>query len=274
MARTCPQCGAKAIDEESQFCNQCGTPFAEDRPKKVIVRTVPRLADVSPPPEQPRPSPQTVVEPPVAEIRVPAVPPARSLADPPRVRPPAQQPARQPRRPAPVPPFKKLLLKEYFKPVYWIGVIAILLIVISGISTGTSKPATTPDTTTNTTAGGSSGDLLASIPLFWIGILVFGNLLWRGVCEMGAVQFALYNSHISTCNDRNTGHDFSADDQIPEYHEGESGDFVNCPRCGKVVAASELRACEHCGVQGCSSCIRMMGLIKKTLTCKDCYDRK
>jgi hypothetical protein len=170
-------------------------------------------------------------------------------------------------------PFRKFITRDFIRPVYWLGVIAILLIVFSGISTGTAKSAATPDTTTDTAAKASE-DILAGIPLFWIGILVFSNLLWRTVCEMGAFQSALYDSYTASQNTQNADHDSLFEDGMPD--SGDAGDegFTNCPHCGKVVPTGELRTCTHCGMEGCSSCIRMMGLVRKTLTCRDCYQKK
>src|SRR5512145_1764034 len=114
MARTCPNCGRQAIDDQSQFCNKCGTPFPADQPKKVLVRTTPRLADTQPAP------PATPVQPyqeefPAPERYAPPAPPARSLADPPRVRAPAQRPVqRQQIRSTPL-PFGKLYAQRFIR---------------------------------------------------------------------------------------------------------------------------------------------------------------
>lgn len=61
---------------------------------------------------------------------------------------------------------------------------------------------------------------------------------------------------------------------MPAFGERGTGGMTVCPRCGKIVPADELQSCEHCGVQGCSSCIRLIGLLKKKWTCKDCFERK
>jgi hypothetical protein len=272
MARICPQCGARAIDEQSQFCNKCGYPFPDEPQKKtVVVRTMPRMADTPPPP------PQYPVSPPVPEPRAPAVPQARSYAQPPRVR----APARRPVQPAPVrsspSPFKRLIAQDYPKLVYWFGVIAIILVVFAGISTGTTKSATPAGSsagTTNDTATTPPGDVLAGIPLFWIGVFVFANLFWRTVCEMCAVQFALHGSLTSGTTVQSPAQGSLFEDGMPDLDDFEGGEPVTCPRCGKVVAVSELRTCGHCGVQGCSNCIRMSGLVKKIPTCKECFETK
>jgi hypothetical protein len=277
MARTCLNCGGKAIDDQSQFCNKCGTPFPKDEQRTVVVRTTPRLADTSPPLRQPLPPlPPPVAEPPAPQYRAPPVIPAVTPAAPPRVRVPARRPVQKQSSASMALPFRKLIAKDFIRPMYWIGVIAILLVVFSGMTTSTAKtPAalTSPDAGTDT-ATKASGDILAGIPLFWIGVMVFANLLWRTVCETSAVQFALYDATNAQQQTRNTDHDFLFENEVPEHGDTGTGDYVECPRCGKVVASDELRSCAHCGVEGCTSCIRMMGLVRKTLTCRDCYEKK
>lgn len=272
MVRTCPSCGRQAIDDQSQFCNKCGAPLPQDQPKKILVRTTPRLAETPPADLQP-PVRSPVAESPAPVSRAPAAPPSRIPADPLQVRAPVKRPVQKnlPRR-TPL-PFRKFIAKDYLRGIYWLGVIAILLIVFSGITTSPTTSATTSDSSTDT-ATKASDDLLAGIPLFWIGIFLFVNLLWRAVCEMAAVQFALYDSATSPLMVLNTAHDSLFEDEMAGSEGAGADEYVECPRCGKVVAASELRTCAHCGVQGCSSCIRMMGLVKKTLTCRDCYERK
>ena len=280
MTRTCPNCGSRAIDDQSQFCNKCGTPFpAEEQPKKVFVRTVPRLADTPPPPPPPAPPVQQPVAYAESEYyvppprQVPAAPPARSpAAGPSRVRVPARKhPARrQPVREKPQ-PFAKMITKDYAKIVYWLGVIAILLIVIAGLTSGQSKTTKSSDSSTDDasdSAAKSSGDLLATIPLYWIGVFLFANLAWRVLCETSV-------SVLARSDPAADSPDINADDAVPEYGGGGlMGDSVECPRCGKIVAHDELRTCETCGTEGCTSCIRLMGLIKKKWTCRDCFEKK
>jgi hypothetical protein len=70
--------------------------------------------------------------------------------------------------------------------------------------------------------------------------------------------------------------------ETPEYGEDvaagydaeEDGEYVECPHCAKVVPADQVRECEVCEVQGCSNCIRVMGLLKKKMTCRECFDSK
>jgi ribosomal protein L37E len=266
MARICPNCGRPAIDEQSQFCNKCGSPFPEDQPKKVVVRTTPRLADTPPPPP--------AMEPLVAEPRAPVAPPTRSYADPPRVRPPVKQPAQKtPARGSPL-PFKKLIGRDFIKPVYWLGVIAILLLVFAGITADLPKTDAATEPVTDTDTGSGFSDILSGIPLFWIGVFIIGNLLWRVLCEMSTVLFALRDSGISVDNSGAPGPEPLYEDEMPAYGEGGMGEMVACPRCGKIVPAEELETCDECGVQGCSSCVRKMGLLKSRWICRDCFKKK
>lgn len=273
MVRTCPSCGRQAIDDQSQFCNKCGAPFpAEEQPRKVLVRTTPRLAD-APPQYQQQPVP-----PPVPEPRAPPVPPARSLAETPaRPRPGARAPARKPARdtgarsPAPA---LTLVVAKKIRLAYWLGVIAIVLIVFAGISTPAAKTATAADAGADAAAdteAKASTDLLSGIPLFWIGVFLFAILLWRSVCEAVAIQVAIHDSAAPAGHAHDMGEDFLFEAGVTD--DSGEGEFTECPRCGKTVARDDLRICAHCGVQGCSSCIRLMGLVRKTLTCRDCYQK-
>ena len=258
MARTCPNCGRQAIDDQSQFCNKCGAPFPQDQPKKVIVRTEPRLVTTPPPPPLSPP-------PPVAE------PPAPRR---PGVRAPAKKPVPEQKTKGGFLRFETFITRDFIRFIYLAGVIAILLISLLGIMSGFSKPASSDaesGTAVNATASGQ--DSTTSL-IIWAGFLIFGNLFWRVLCEMLVVLFVVNDSLLAIKRSLAREHDSRLEDEMPDYDIRKDDEFVECAHCGKVVAHSELRTCSHCGVQGCSSCIRMMGLIKKTLTCRDCYQRK
>lgn len=264
MARICPQCGSQAIDDQSQFCNKCGTSFPEEKTMKIFVRTMPRTPGVSPAPVQ-QPPPQEAPEPRTTQA-IPARPPADSI----RIRVPAKPAPAQP-KPAMVLPFRKFIARDFIRLVYWIGVIAILLVVVSGILADTAKKSTAAGTSAEI-PGASSGDILAGLPLFWIGMLLISNFFWRVLCETSAIQFALYSSLVHAENPPGPVQDSLYEDGMPGDAGGD--EFIDCPRCGKVVHPRDIRACSHCGVQGCSSCIRMTGLVRKMLTCRDCYQGK
>lgn len=246
MVRICPSCGTRAVDDQSQFCNKCGYPFPREpqRAPAAAARTNPRMSDT-------------------VTMAAPA----------PRPRPPAPAPA-----PSPKPgrkaaggknplPFRSLLIEKRLKLIYWLGQVAIVLLALLGI--GTAFTAAGSDVTNqsfiNTAAFMSTP---GTSPIFWICVLIFGSLAWRIFCEMAAV--------VSRLNDALGGGDDGDGSGSDSGYEESWGDetMIACPRCGKVVPAAELRECEHCGVQGCSSCVRKMGLLKKTLTCKDCFENK
>lgn len=231
------------MDDQAQFCNKCGYPFPRVRPEHatIVQRKGTRL-----------------YEEPAHEHR--AAPPARSLSG----TPPLQKPAGSGR---PL-PFKRLLIGDRLRLIYIVGAVAIIAIALLGISTGFSRTGTDAvKTFTNTTA------LVAtptSSPLFWIAFLIFGSLAWRMFCEMAALVFRMHEA-------AGGGGEIAPEpDEVSAPGEDGAGpeEMYECPHCGKVVPASELRQCEHCGVQGCSHCIRKMGMIKKTLTCRDCFEKK
>lgn len=241
MPRICPSCGTTAVDDQAQFCNKCGYPFPKVRPDNatLVQRKGTRIYD-----EQ------------VHEHR-----PASPAHNPTPVRKPAGS-----SRPL---PFKKFLIGDRLRLIYIAGAVAIVVIALLGISTGFSKVGTdATKTLTNTTA------LVAtptSSPLFWIAFLIFGSLVWRMFCEMAALIFRMYGpAGNGECGEGGT---VSGGEVLAPAEAGPEERY-ECPQCGKVVPAGELRQCEHCGVQGCSHCIRKMGMIKKTLTCRDCFEKK
>ena len=244
MTRICPSCGTRAVDDQSQYCNKCGYPFPKDAP---------------------RPAP--VISPPGARTTVTRAPAAA---------PPAPAPAgvrHPPARPAGRPPagkgtggglpFRRLLGRK-IRGIYLVGAIAIILIAILGILPSFSPGASAVNSTfTNTTALVQEP---ATSPLFWILVLVFGSIVWRLFCELVGVVIWMY-----TAIREEEG---ESDEDEGESFGGGGAGKVRCPKCGKVVDQEDLRECEHCGVQGCSSCIRKMGLVRKTMTCRECFEGK
>lgn len=252
MTKICPACGSKAVDDQSQFCNKCGYPFPPPQAKKtVVVRTEPRLTESLPTPPRSPPGDETR-RPPRAPQNLPVRPKALPL------------------RPL---PFRKLLGRSFIRPVYWLGVIMIVLVVFTGITADLSKKGT--DTSQGTGTKSGSMDLLSGLPVFWIIVLVLGNLAWRLICELSAVQAALYDALSSAGLSRGSGGQdpHIAEDDMDEGAEA-GGETVECLRCGKIVPVGELRSCDRCGVQGCSNCIRVSGLVRKTMTCKECFEGK
>ena len=239
MAKTCPSCGFQTADDQSVYCNKCGYPFPKVQP----------------------------IKPPVTKIA--GAPSAHRAA--PR---PAPRSVRKKAGTGGFLSFGTLIGKKYGKQIYIFGAVVIVLAAVMGIAGLFAKPgaAAANVSFTNTTALAQDP---AGSPLFWICFLVFGSVLWRLFCELCVVVFRLEDG---------PGHGGQAvpDELEPEYAEEAAVGYddyhsmqnVQCPHCGKIVPASELRECEHCGVQGCSSCIRMMGLLKKTMTCRACFEEK
>jgi len=183
---------------------------------------------------------------------------------PPSRAPAAQQPERKKTGGGRSLPFKRFLIGDRLKIIYILGAIAIIVISLLGITAGFGASGTNAAKSfTNTTALVITP---TASPLFWIAFFIFGSLCWRIFCEIAAIVYRMYEPATS-------GGDAPSSDETPEDVAG-SEEMYECPHCGKEVPASQLRECEHCGVQGCSNCIRMMGLVKKTMTCKDCFEKK
>ena len=242
MVKTCPSCGTPAVDDKSLFCNKCGYPFPKTRPDSTtIVRR-----------------PDTRLNEPPSPVQREAPPP------PPRAAPVKRAGPGAGRKKA---PFRTFIAQKHLRLIYFLGVIGIVLVSLIGISAVFSRTGTDAANIsfTNTTA---LVETPSASPLFWIAFLIIGNLIWRVFCELVAAVFRIYDTL------SRGGSGTGPDDETLEYGGEIPGDYVECPHCGKVVPPEELRECEHCGVQGCSTCIRGMGLLKKTLTCRNCFERK
>jgi len=239
MAKTCPGCGFFETDDQSLFCNKCGYPFPRKQPRNQTVA----LTTGS------RQAPRTALQPVQKKAGV-----AGFFS------------------------FDTLITEDYLRLIYIFGAVVIILVSLMGIAGMFSKPAEEGDEKTNTSFVDlpSIAEYPAGSPLFWAWFLVFGSILWRMFCELFIVLSRIRSGH---------GHDEEAVEypgETREYGEeatagagwDEPGQMVECPKCHKIVPAGDLRVCEHCGIQGCSSCIRMMGLLKKTLTCRECFEAK
>lgn len=241
MAKTCPSCGFQTADDQAVYCNKCGYPFPKVQP----------------------------IKPPVTKIA--GAPPAHRAARRPAPRP-SSRPVRRGIAPGGFLSFDILYAGKYLKLIYILGVAGIILIAVTGITGGYVKKGLVPENQSYTNTTALTHDPAGS-PLFWILFLVIGNLLWRVFCELGVAIFRLDDA-VS----REGG--AVPDEEETEYAEEaavpredyRSMQNVQCPHCQHIVPASDLRECEHCGVQGCSNCIRLTGLLKKTMTCRACFE--
>jgi len=235
MAKTCPSCGYREPDNQSQYCNKCGYPFPRNQPGRAAVATPPAG----------RPAPRI-----------------------------AKRPVHRKAGGEGFLSFGTLITENHLRLIYILGAGMIVLVSLMGIAGMFAKKATS-GTNTSIINTAAIAEYPAGSPLFWIGFLIIGSVLWRMFCEL----FVLLSR----------GHDVPGHGDEPENEYetagyggeelampggGGSGQMVECPRCHKIVPVEDLRECEHCGVQGCSNCIRHMGLLKKTLTCRECFEAK
>ena len=240
MAKICPSCRYQGVEDNALFCNKCGYPFPQTQPRK-----------------------------PAMAAPVMAAAPARR---------PAQRAARQPERKKTgiggFFSFDTLVVKKYIRLIYIIGMVMIILFSILGITGGYATKGAVPANMsfTNTSAVVQNP---GSSPLFWILFLIVGSVLWRIICELCAV--------LSRLDDEGGGGgEPFPDEETEEYGEEvtsadgteEPIEYVECPSCRHIVPVDHLRECEHCGVQGCSNCIRLTGLLKKKMTCRQCFEGK
>jgi hypothetical protein len=236
MLQTCPNCGNKAIDDQSIFCNKCGDRFPENPPDKkiAVIQKVNRKSD--------SPTYSPVI---------------------------AQRPARNTGTKTKSKgiefgkfiSFDKFITKDVISIIYILGAIGITLISLGGIVSIFLTP-TSPTSSVNNTFFSPISPVDNSLfsPILWIGVLVFGNLFWRISCEIFVVVFKINDTLISI--------------KYPVISEDDSVDYTECPHCSNIVRKDQLRECEDCGVAGCEKCIKTMGLLKKTMTCKDCFENK
>jgi hypothetical protein len=235
MARKCPSCGYPEADNQALYCNKCGYPFPQTSPQKPAGAPAPGS----------RPAPAAV-----------------------------RQRRRQKPGLAGFLSFDTLITENSLKLIYILGAVGIVLVSLMGVAGMFAKPvkggANISITNTTALAENPTGS-----PLFWIGFLIVGSVLWRMFCELFVVLSRVHGA---------PGYGGGPEPEIEtmEYEETEgagygpkwSAQMVECPKCRKIVPVEELRECEHCGIQGCTSCIRMMGLLKKTMTCRECFEEK
>jgi Domain of unknown function (DUF4282) len=234
MSKTCPSCGYPEPDNQALYCNKCGYPFPRSQ--------LPRQA---------------------------AAVPAARLAQ--RT---AKRPVHRKAGGGGFLSFDTLITENHLKLIYLLGAVMIVLVSVMGVAGMFGKPTAKGANVsiTNTTAIAQDP---AGSPLFWIGFLVIGSILWRMFCEIFAMLSRGHSaSHHADEDAYEEEQEEYAEEHIAAPGGTGSGQMVECPKCHRIVAVEDLRECEHCGVQGCTNCIRMMGLLKKTMTCRECFEAK
>jgi len=235
MSKTCPSCGYREPDMQAQYCNKCGYPFPRNPPGRPAAATAPAG----------RPAPRT-----------------------------AKRPVHRKAGGGGFLSFGTLITENHLKLIYILGAVMIVLVSLMGIAGMYTKKAT-EGANVSITDMTAIGDKPTGAPLFWIGFLVAGSILWRMFCELFVL---LSRGHDDPGHENEPENEYETVDyggeELAMPAGGGSGQMVECPRCHKIVPVGDLRVCEHCGVQGCSNCIRQMGLLKKTLTCRECFEAK
>ena len=243
MSKTCPSCGYREPDMEAQYCNKCGYPFPRQQPQR------------------------------------PAAAPAPAGRPAPR---PAKRPVQRKSGGGGFLSFGTLISEKHLKLIYVLGAVLIVLVSLMGIAGMFAKKTTTDKSTANASLVNTNAiaEYPAGSPLFWIVFLVAASILWRMFCEIFAMLSRLQSAPLHGGGDMHEveteeyAGDGYADESIGAPGGAGSGQMVECPKCHKIVAMEDLRECGHCGIRGCVHCIRPMGLLKKTLTCRECFEAK
>lgn len=234
MSKTCPSCGYPEPDTQAVYCNKCGYPFPQNQPRRPAAAA-------------------------------PAACPVQRTA---------KKPVHRSAGGGGFLSFGTLITENHLKLIYILGAVLIILVSVMGIAGMFGKPAAKGANVsiTNTTAIAQDP---AGSPLFWIGFLAIGSILWRMFCELFALLSRMHSApHHADEDAYEEEPEEYAEEYIAAPGGAGSGQMVECPKCHKIVAVEDLRECQHCGVQGCSNCIRMMGLLKKTMTCRECFEAK
>jgi hypothetical protein len=171
--------------------------------------------------------------------------------------------------------FGTLITENHLKLIYILGAVLIVLVSVMGVAGMFAKPTEKGAVKTNASLTDTKAiaEYPAGSPLFWAGFLVIGSILWRMFCELFALLSRGHSAPYDSDADEEDLEEY-AEEHIAAPGGAGSGQMVECPKCHKIVAIGDLRECEHCGIQGCVNCIRMMGLLKKTMTCRECFEAK
>jgi hypothetical protein len=232
MSKFCSTCGSEEPDDQSIFCRTCGNRFPLNPPeKKSATRPTADHGSQS----------------------IPAggdtVPDERTVKKAPRKR------GNFGRFFA----FDIFITKTAISVIYCIGAVVLTLVSVLYLVLGIVKPAMLPTIPAQIPT--------LNTPVFWIAVLILGNLVWRMMCEFFVVMFSINKSLVSIDNTLITyNQPVTADDDTSEY--------ATCPLCSGTVRIDELQKCDRCGIMGCKNCIRTAGIFKRTKTCKTCFNKK
>jgi hypothetical protein len=238
MSKFCPNCGNEETDDQSIFCRQCGGRFPQDPPKKKGGGHKVTGEDSQSTAGSTSVVPEGMVLKHAQRKRGKF---ARFLT------------------------FDIFITKPAISVIYSTGAVAITVVSVLYLVLGMVKPGMLPVLPTQ--------NPLMLTPLFWILLLVFGNLFWRIFCELLVILFTVNQSLVSigsTLIALNPAV-IESDDAI---ENDDASDYTTCPLCSEPVPNDELQKCDRCGVFGCKNCIRTVGFMHKTKTCKTCFEKK
>ena len=212
MSKTCPSCGYPEPDNQALYCNKCGYPFPRNQPKRPAA----------------------------------AAPAAR----------PVQRIVKRPvhRKPGGggFLSFGTLITENHLKLIYIVGAVMIVLVSVMGIAGMFSKPVEKGAEKTNTSIIDTRAiaEYPAGSPLFWVGFLVIGSILWRMFCELFALLSRGHGAPLHTDEDvYEEEPEEYAEEHIAAPGGAGSGQMVECPKCHKIVP-TVARSQEAPGVSG------------------------
>jgi len=231
MSKFCPACGSEEPDDQSIFCRACGNRFPTNpSEKKSATRPTPDHGHQSTP----------------AGGNV--VPDERTAKNVPRKRGNFRR----------FLAFNIFITKTAISVIYCVGAVVLTLVSVLYLVLGMVKPAMLPTIPSQIPT--------INTPVFWIAVLILGNLFWRMWCEFLVVLFSIDKSLVSIDHTIITYNQPNTDEDTSEYTE--------CPLCSGTARIEELQKCDRCGIMGCKNCIRTAGFIKKKKICKTCFERK
>ena len=234
MVARCPNCGNAALEDESVFCNKCGSRLPKEIPQeKVVVSPVVRPAVI-----------------PAVPVRMTEKPGGIGSKILDRMGPRVQQYFS----------FGTLYTRQYMPVIYTLGLVGITLVAILALL------SPLPDFTSFVT---------------WTVVLIVGNIVWRLACEAVVALFKVHDAMVSSGAIRE---ELAA---VTQEYGSESGAWeegpatepaattqVRCPHCGAIVRSDQIRQCGNCGITGCVRCIKQTGFIRKTYSCRECFENR